>query len=452
MKMYAKLSRNLFDMSKVDGILNYSLNPVSGFEKNSDRTFIVRPGVYNYSVYFNKPIHLSAGTYTLSCKVKSLTGNREQCSFGLRDIPHKFIYCETEDTDFIATFELPDGDYYIIVQPHGGASNYTNIPIQVSDIMLNKGDKALSYEPYMPIQPIKFLYKSRQLFDRSLPKFSGWAYIDNFTDNTITVIERQNVASTTTWRSINIPIYGLEEGDTITISGEWVNSSNNKGAVMVRWFEPSSLGVGKICAELHTSGGVATGVVIAKPTETAQLCVALYINTNGTLAQYDTVTYKNVMVCKGDKALPYEPYMPLTKMKAFYKSRNLLPKDLKLPATVNGVTYTDNKDGSFTVNGTATSNAPILLGREIPIKAGTYTFKNHNAKIGTDCWIDISGGKHYSLYPRQDSLTFTIEEDGLFRFGYHTYNNTIQDNYIVRLMLNEGSTALPYEPPQEYPN
>ena len=484
MKMYAKLSRNLFDMSKVTGFLDSgSLNhTTSGFERLSDRSIIIRYGLYGNGRYLDKAVHIKAGTYTISCKAKSLTGSGQEGVIRFFSVTEKVYYrgkdavvFQTEETLMSNTIEIPEGDYVLNIQPSGNASNFGNVPIQVSDIMLNEGEKVLPYEPYMenPIQPIKFLYKSRQLFDRSLPKFSGWAYIDNFTDNTITVIERQNVSSTTTWRSINIPIYGLEEGDTITLSGEWVNSSNNKGAVMVRYFEPTSLGVGKICAELTKSGGVATGVVIAKPTETAQLCVALYINTNGTLAQYDTVTYKNVMVCKGDKALPYEPYMPLTKIKAFYKSRNLF--DIrKITGLKNayGTSFNNHlivSGDELTVKYGAYGYVLYLVGNERYLKVGDYTMSclaKNNEDFSTTAKLALRNEELGNIEsPRRTvaageeielTYTFSITQEGIYCFSLQPDGNASKYknlNFVFsKIMFNKGSTALPYEPPQEYPN
>ena len=114
-------------------------------------------------------------------------------------------------------------------------------------------------------------------------------------------------------------------------------------------------------------------------------------------------------------------------------------------ATINGITYTVNDDGSVTANGKATSNSFFLLSM-LP-KAND---------------VFLSGGKSESIsivYTNMVNKGYKDVGNGIYipnQFDYEKYpNSRIQiqitegatvTNEIIRPMLNAGSTALPWEP------
>ena len=168
------------------------------------------------------------------------------------------------------------------------------------------------------------------------------------------------------------------------------------------------------------------------------------------------------MLNVGETQAPYEPYA------GNQPSPNPdYPQEIKIPgsdgslevrvfgaqliaktyasATINGITYTVNDDGSVTANGKATSNSFFLLSM-LP-KAND---------------VFLSGGKSESI-----SIVYTIMVhkgykdvgNGIYipnQFDYEKYPNsriqiqitegTTVTNEIIRPMLNAGSTALPWEP------
>lgn len=114
-------------------------------------------------------------------------------------------------------------------------------------------------------------------------------------------------------------------------------------------------------------------------------------------------------------------------------------------ATINGITYTVNDDGSVTANGKATSNSFFLLSM-LP-KAND---------------VFLSGGKSESIsivYTNMVNKGYKDVGNGIYipnQFDYEKYPNsriqiqitegTTVTNEIIRPMLNVGSTALPWEP------
>jgi hypothetical protein len=168
------------------------------------------------------------------------------------------------------------------------------------------------------------------------------------------------------------------------------------------------------------------------------------------------------MLNVGETQAPYEPYT------GNQPSPNPdYPQEIKIPgsdgslevrvfgaqliaktyasATINGITYTVNDDGSVTANGKATSNSFFLLSM-LP-KAND---------------VFLSGGKSESIsivYTNMVNKGYKDVGNGIYipnQFDYEKYPNsriqiqitegTTVTNEIIRPMLNAGSTALPWEP------
>lgn len=154
--------------------------------------------------------------------------------------------------------------------------------------------------------------------------------------------------------------------------------------------------------------------------------------------------YKIPITVAGKNLLPY-PYIFTTK-------------------TIKGVTFTDNGDGSITVNGTATANATFyLVGKQ-----DNYTLDKCGLKIGdryTISKILISGDsianvyftanyyntsdsmKQGALASSNNTATSTIKSDfkswGIYLLVAKgkTVNNT-----TIKFQLEKGSSATDYEP------
>lgn len=128
---------------------------------------------------------------------------------------------------------------------------------------------------------------------------------------------------------------------------------------------------------------------------------------------------------KCDNLIPY-PYADTTK-------------------TVNGVTFTDNGDGTITVNGTATDNAIFNL-KTITVQIGSNYFLSGCPSTGSTTtyivyaadgvygYADAGAGK--LINPASTNLSLSVL----------VYAGATLSNVVFRPMLNAGTTALPYQP------
>ena len=121
--------------------------------------------------------------------------------------------------------------------------------------------------------------------------------------------------------------------------------------------------------------------------------------------------------------------------------------------TENGITFTDNGDGSITVNGTATATAYFSLSSNKALPTGKYVLGKSmdNILLYVDKYLDNA------FYQRLASSTETIkelifnvsEEDAqkyTYKFGIQINKGNIADNVTIYPQLEIGSTATPYEP------
>lgn len=150
-------------------------------------------------------------------------------------------------------------------------------------------------------------------------------------------------------------------------------------------------------------------------------------------------------------------------------TKNLIPYPyFSTTKTTNGVTFTDNGDGSITVNGTATANAVFYL----VDKQDNYTLDKCGLKIGDSYTISktsISGDDLANIYftanyydengkmqegaviSNSNTATKTIKPDfkswGIYLLVLKdkTINNT-----TIKIQLEKGSSATEYEPYHKY--
>lgn len=160
--------------------------------------------------------------------------------------------------------------------------------------------------------------------------------------------------------------------------------------------------------------------------------------------------YSKIMISYGDTALPYQPYFTGLK-NAYFKGikstgKNLIPYPYSGIAkngtvTMNGITFTDNGDGSITINGTAKSEAYIYLANSgnLSLFVGQYTVSGNvggvtvNARKNGLAWID-------------DGKTGVFNDGDIFDMvGLYISAEKTINNVTVYPMFNYGSTTT-YEP------
>lgn len=128
------------------------------------------------------------------------------------------------------------------------------------------------------------------------------------------------------------------------------------------------------------------------------------------------------------------------------KCDNLIPYPYaNTTKTVNGVTFTDNGDGTITVNGTATDKATFNL-KTITVQIGSNYFLSGCPSTGSTTtyivyaadgvygYADAGAGK--LINPASTNLSLSVL----------VYAGATLSNVVFRPMLNAGTTALPYQP------
>jgi hypothetical protein len=162
------------------------------------------------------------------------------------------------------------------------------------------------------------------------------------------------------------------------------------------------------------------------------------------------------MVNEGTTALPYEPYYEglrdtaVTEIKSV--GANLIPYPyVSTTTTINGVTFTDNGDGSITVNGTANVSCLFTLAKNLKLsglyalsgcpvggKTGGYSIQSKVDNV----WVNVN-------YDTGSGTTVNVVEE-ITDLIIHISEGTTVSNKTFYPMLNKGSTALPYAPYVEH--
>lgn len=126
--------------------------------------------------------------------------------------------------------------------------------------------------------------------------------------------------------------------------------------------------------------------------------------------------------------------------------------------TVNGVTCTNNGDGSFTLNGTATDNASFRLDQSIYV--GNDNLKSYDGEYTLSCNELVNGTSITLMQIETWNSYLTVKASEKVKtadigkvedaFVYiYVYADTTLNNLTIRPMLEKGTVATGYEPYKE---
>jgi hypothetical protein len=293
--------------------------------------------------------------------------------------------------------------------------------------MLNRGNTALPYEPYYPAQRVKAVFKSKNLFNvKSLTFNWNKNYVTVNPDGSLTV-NAYNVGSK---ESLLYYVPDLKADKAYTLSLQMDSDSPYiylYGTKRI-WRSGQSLVLTQADLDANFNFYGSNSIYTAPlPTPT---------------------TIWDIMINEGTTALPYEPYLPLTKFKAIPKSRNLLPYPYYVFINgnsvyeANGITYTLLADGGIYAKGTATAGAYCSLAGQGVFDLGDSIVVNNSETVKTNGDFTLS---KYGSAAKDIVLSFDCNNKTLW---LRVDANKSIDG-VVYPMLNKGDTAFPYEPPQE---
>ena len=143
-----------------------------------------------------------------------------------------------------------------------------------------------------------------------------------------------------------------------------------------------------------------------------------------------------------------------------YKTRNLIPFPYfaNEPSARNGITYTIQDNGTVVLNGVSTERSYRTIAGELTLTAGkVYTLS------GCPSGGSTTGATNptYALYISEvkngawsrefqeagNGVRFTAQENCVYTVSVNVWSADVTcENLVFKPMLNEGDTALPYEP------
>ena len=197
--------KNLFDINSVTGFVNSSGNMMSENNiKIQNGSIIANYGMYGQSCMTKEYVYLPAGTYTISVDVLIDNANANPVYIGLYELHEKINLNKVttiplnQTTRVSATVNVvKNGNYHILTQGAGKAAQYTNLNAVFSNIQLEKGSTATTYEPYEYLGPksinlgsgssgkevLKVSYNSRNLLPYPWTTTTKTKHGITFTDN-----------------------------------------------------------------------------------------------------------------------------------------------------------------------------------------------------------------------------------------------------------------------------
>ena len=334
------------------------------------------------------------------------------------------------------------------------SSTAANVTTTISEIQVEIGDTATEYEPYIPAPSPEYPSEIESVGDLTEKNLATAQQVYSNATNYSECIEdgRNCIRCTsdgTSYAGIN-----FKEKTQYTVRFE---------AKTVTWSahgEDTSTEV--LFAFTHTDG---TRKVIAAKGDTDWTYYEATSLANKTIASVGMYSYNykhwiyiNVdtfQIEEGSTATDYEPYHKY-KIPVLARGRNLIPMFTFNTFTTNGVTFTNNKDGSITINGTPTGYAATsvislpessleVLRNNACVLTGFYKCLGSNVTLGIDVFLDSTLVKQYYIststsanYIKVDlrSLNFNKINLNVKRSN----NDKLIDNVTVKPFLEVGTT------------
>ena len=248
--------------------------------------------------------------------------------------------------------------------------------------------------------------KSKNLFDyHKASKILGSATLSKQSDFTLIATQTHKNSYT----SVEVELDKSFVGKTVTLSALAKTSSINNPNLRIQWFKSDGLATGKNVETKNTSASSdfvqisVTGTVPENPGDGDYLCLCFYSNKDIDLSSSTessfSATYKNIQLEIGTEVTTYQPH-----------TWNLLNKwQYSATQTVNGVVITNNNDGSYTFDGTATDNSYFnyyVLGKDL--RGGVVDGSISNGYYAKDVTYDYNNGIAYYYFSKDTIFNNTL--------------------------------------------
>lgn len=233
----------------------------------------------------------------------------------------------------------------------------------------------------------------------------------------------------------------ISEGETVTLS--WESSADTDGNIYI--FPNGAVTDGLVYTDNHNTKTL---------TYTAARGVKFITFRFGVAHAGDTISYKNIQIEKGSEPTTYEPYTggipsPNPDYPQEIKSvvnptvkvcgKNLLKATLQT-ATVNGVTCTNNGDGTYTLNGTASGGNPSFRIGKIIAKSGRKLVGSPGAAGSYVSYLPNGTWNNVTEEKGDGSIISNIGK-GTDEIAIVVLNGTTVKNLLFKPMLTTDLTA-----------
>lgn len=390
-------------MKKVNGITVYEPEDPCALDEYSEQLEKDLTAKFNEIEGENE--QESADILTLQNKVTSLEQETEEQQGQITELQNKVIVLE----DQIPTGEASGNPIYI--------NDSSNLEAK---LRLNGGDKQETREGYNLLDTSKLSTGTSNGIEKQINKENG-KIILNGTTTLLTNCWIDNLNKT------------LVPGTYKFITDfDLILNSENIGAYVIKDVDGNNILQTRQSAEF----------VLEKETILNQ--VLIQINKGVKLDKQEI----GLMIISGTENKNYEQYgaMPSPEYPSKIETVGSNVNELEYPfvdttKTTNGITFTDNGDGTIIANGTATENAYFNLSKPT-IKAGKYILSGipQGASIST-----------YFVKFGTVNITNSYEFDWVEEFtpteSYIRINKGVTvNNLVFKIKLEEGNQATPYSP------
>lgn len=206
-----------------------------------------------------------------------------------------------------------------------------------------------------------------------------------------------------------------------------------------------------------TGGNIATTATSSEATgrlsttfttpDGGKVVLTMFSNTTANAVVGTSCNFTNIQVEIGATATAYTPYVDVTGVSVNKCGKNLIPYPYsEFTKEKNGITFTDNGDGTVTVNGTATGNSTFIFTDAYELTDGvTYIFSivNDTLNRGYFTYFDETGTAQFV----RAGVPFAWKAEYTNRTIYIEYKSgDVVDNVVIYPQLEVGSTATEYEP------
>lgn len=246
--------------------------------------------------------------------------------------------------------------------------------------------------------------------------------------------------------------FKFENGKTYTMSC----TSKSEDTTNKKWFRAGTLDTSRIT--LNTLGY--KSVTFTIPNDGVDYYLRVYDNRTPSKLQYlkffDGTYMENLQIEEGSAATDYESYhkydVPIT-----VRGKNLLPYPYSdTTKTINGITFTDNGDGTIAASGTATHNGGLRLMNWTTFdKTKKYYISGSPSGGGWSThgiyisfWLNGTWKKE--LLEKGNGLLLDLPnmtvEFNQIQINCVVWNGATVENITFKPQLEEGETASEYEP------